>query len=134
MKPLQLERGRHLVRETTFTKYIQRELDPDLMTYLHLVEDVWVVALWINKAKGVVLELAILEDHPNASDRRTVQKLKDALFGGLTIEEAKRRCRTIESETADHYEEMNASWQDEKRACRKYARSMSGRESPVFQP
>lgn len=61
MLPLKLRPESHVVVDTKLARYLRRILhDPDIETYYHIQNKVWVVGTWVSRKGGVLLEDQVL--------------------------------------------------------------------------
>ena len=73
---LAIDPERHLVRTTELSNFLASRLKRPFFTYFHAQRQVWVVAIWLDKAKRWCRELLVLDNLGDftAEDRRALEK------------------------------------------------------------
>jgi len=60
MIPIQLDLAKHVIYDTGISRYLKNHLDERFFTYRHRDSGNWVVSFWLDRTKGILLELILL--------------------------------------------------------------------------
>lgn len=79
MGPTQLDRSKHILRETSQVRDLRRMLDdPDLVTFFNVETGQWILAYWLDKSKGRVDEIDDLGPNFELLTRSFVESLRQS--------------------------------------------------------
>jgi len=85
----------HNIQETPFSRFLQIHFrDPLIFTYLHTQTKNWVVAAWIHRKFGRMLELAIMGRAP-VGNQQIVHSIETMVRGNPEGERNKKQNREV---------------------------------------
>jgi len=120
MAMFQMQRDVHVVRDTEFSRFLQRHLrDETLFTAYNMQEKRWFLAYWVRKDTAIAYDIDDLGVNMELADKRLVQQLERARDGVTKSDMKKELIRNemagieIETRAAEEFQEIQ-NWTQKK--------------------